>query len=126
MKKSILLLLLLSFIYQNTSSFWILTSFYINQDYIAENICINRFDAIPMCYGSCYLQSELSEDTDTKMDLPLLKMKEIQPLFNQIAVYEYDAVQGLVVDFVQQPSTYVHTKRFNHFIGSVFQPPEQV
>lgn len=125
MKKQLLLLLLLSFIYQNTSSFWILTSFYINQAYIVENICINRFDAIPMCYGSCYLQSELSEDSDKKMDLPQLKMKEIQPLFSQSMVYEAYEVRPILLENKPYPSD-VNTLEVTAFIYSVFQPPEWV
>jgi len=96
MKKRILFLLLLSFIYQNTSSFWILTSFYINQAYIAANICVNRFDAIPICNGNCYLQQELSEDSDKKMELPTIKSKEIQPLFHHYVVYQ-ESVQYTLV-----------------------------
>lgn len=125
MKKQLLLLLLLSFIYQNTSSFWILTSFYINQTYIAENICINRFDAIPMCYGSCYLQSELSEDSDKKMDLPLLKTKEIQPLFSQSWAYEYEVIPRFTLENIPYPS-YVNPLEITPFVSAVFQPPEQV
>ncbi|MGS4344298.1 hypothetical protein ACKUSY_01610 [Myroides odoratus] len=123
MKKQLLLFLLLSFIYQNTSSFWILTSFYINQTYIVENICINRFDAIPMCYGSCYLQSELSEDSDKKMDLPLMKTKEIQPLFNQSMAYEYEVVPRITIEHKPYPS-YVNTLEIIPFVSAVFQPPE--
>lgn len=123
MKKQLLLLLLLSFIYQNTSSFWILTSFYLNQTYIAENICINRFDAIPMCYGSCYLQSELSEDSDKKMELPLLKTKEIQPLFSQAMTYEYEGVSRVNLENIPYPS-YVNILEIIPFVSAVFQPPE--
>lgn len=125
MKKSILLLLLLSFIYQNTSSFWILTSFYINQKYIAENVCINRFDAIPICYGSCYLQQELSQDSDKKMELPVLKSKEIQPLFNQSMDYEPYVVALVPTHQLVYPS-YHNTLTHAAFVFSVFQPPELV
>lgn len=125
MKKQLLLLLLLSFIYQNTSSFWILTSFYINQEYIADNICINRFDAIPICYGSCYLQSELSEDSDKKMELPQLKMKEVQPLFSQSMAYEPYVVHTILLEHIPYPS-YVNTLEIIPFVSAVFQPPEWV
>lgn len=125
MKKQILLLLLLSFIYQNTSSFWILTSFYINQSYIAENICINRFDAIPMCYGSCYLQSELSEDLEKKAELPMFKTKEVQPLFSQSMAYEPYIAPTIPLENIPYPN-YIDTLVVTHFIYAVFQPPERV
>ncbi|WP_353118888.1 hypothetical protein [Myroides odoratus] len=125
MKKQLLLLLLLSFIYQNTSSFWILTSFYINQRYIAENICINRFDAIPMCYGSCYLQSELSEDSEKKTELPMFKTKEVQPLFSQSMAYQPDVVHPIPLENIPYPN-YMDTLVISNFIYAVFQPPEWV
>ncbi|WHT39117.1 hypothetical protein QNH98_19610 [Myroides sp. mNGS23_01] len=125
MKKQLLLLLLLSFIYQNTSSFWILTSFYINQRYIAENICINRFDAIPMCYGSCYLQSELSEDSEKKTEFPIFKTKEVQPLFSQSMAYQPDVVHPIILENIPYPN-YMDTLVISNFIYAVFQPPEWV
>lgn len=62
MKKVIVLFLLFIFTFQITKSFWIISSFHINRDYIAKNICINRFDKIPTCKGQCYLDSELSKE----------------------------------------------------------------
>ena len=125
MKKHIVWLLLLSFLYQNTSSFWILTSFYFNQTYIAENICVNRFDAIPMCYGSCYLQEELAQDSDKKTELPLLKTKEIQPLFAQ-ALFDHACDIVRIPDFVVHQTPLVSTLVVQNFVFSVFQPPEMV
>lgn len=122
MKKSILIAVLLSFIYQNTSSLWIITSFYINQNYIAENICINRFDAIPICNGTCYLQQELSADSDKKLELPIIKIKEGQPLFHQ-QQYEQLTLTAPAV------SPHIYPKYYSKFIisnlvFSLFQPPE--
>ncbi len=54
--------LLFIFTIQVTKSFWIISSFYLNRDFIAENICINRFDKIPTCKGLCYLDSQLSKE----------------------------------------------------------------
>ncbi|MCL9769948.1 hypothetical protein NAT47_05920 [Flavobacterium sp. HXWNR69] len=62
MKKVIVIFLLFIFTIQITKSFWIISSFHINRDYIAKNICINRFDKIPTCKGKCYLDSELSKE----------------------------------------------------------------
>ncbi|MGG5507130.1 MULTISPECIES: hypothetical protein [unclassified Myroides] len=125
MKKHIILLLLFSFLYQNTSSFWIITSFYLNQEYISDNLCVNRFDAIPMCYGSCYLQDELAQDSDKKMELPLLKSKEIQPLFLQSIAFDLLEVQAIPADAMQY-TTEINPLVVQSFIFRVFQPPEKV
>lgn len=62
MKKVMVFFLLFIFTIQVTKSFWIISSFYLNRDFIAENICINRFDKIPTCKGLCYLDSQLSKE----------------------------------------------------------------
>jgi len=77
MKRALVLVFLLAFLYQSTSSFWIITSFYINQEYIAKNVCVNRFDAIPVCNGKCYLSKELKENQKKELQFPTIKNQEI-------------------------------------------------
>lgn len=123
MRKSILYILLLSFLYQSTSSIWIIASFYINQDYIAKNICINRFDLIPVCKGKCFLQKELSSDSE-KQQFPKIKKQETQPLFYQTATYQ----NLLNPSLVSHPIYPRYNSKFliSDLIFSVFHPPEFV
>ncbi len=114
--------MLLSFLYQSTSSFWILTSFYLNQEYIAKNICINRFDKIPVCNGKCYLQNELSADSDKKQDFPNIKIKEIQPLFYQKILYDADHIFSELLNLIYPE--YFSEFSISNLIFSVFQPPD--
>lgn len=125
MKKSILFILLLSFLYQSTSSIWIITSFYINQDYIAKNICVNRFDAIPVCNGKCFLEKELSTDAEKEQQIPNIKNKEVHPLFLQVV--NYKPVTAYIqtftqIDYPEYTSNFILSK----LVFSVFQPPEFV
>lgn len=125
MKRFILLTFLLSFIYQNTSSFWIITSFYINQDFISENICVNRFDKIPVCNGKCFLQKELSADSDKEFQIPNIKVQELQPLFYETAFYQETAFVkefGTTLIYPEYNSEFLISK----LVFSVFQPPELV
>lgn len=125
MKKSILFILLLSFLYQSTSSIWIITSFYINQDYIAKNICINRFDTIPVCNGKCFLEKELSADAEKEQQIPNIKNKEVHPLFLQVINYKPVTayIQGFTqIDYPEYTSNFI----FSKLVFSVFQPPEFV
>ena len=124
MRKSILFILLLSFIYQSTSSIWIITSFYINQDYIAKNICINRFDAIPVCNGKCFLEKKLSTDAEKEQQIPNIKNKEVHPLFLQVVNYKpVTAYQTFTqVDYPEYTSNFILSK----LVFSVFHPPEIV
>jgi len=84
MKKILIPIMLLTFVLQSTCNFWIIISFYANRDYISENICINRFDKIPVCKGQCFLNQKLKENQKQEQKLPDLKGKEIQLFCNAI------------------------------------------
>lgn len=62
MKTGVVYFLLFVFAVQSTKSLWIISSFQINRDYIASNLCINRFDKIPTCKGQCFLNDELRKE----------------------------------------------------------------
>lgn len=81
MKKALIYIFLAVFLFQSTANFWILLNFYVNQDYISKNECINRFDKIPICYGKCVLQKELEKSEKQDQKLPNLKVTENQVLF---------------------------------------------
>jgi len=78
-----------------------------------------------MCYGSCYLQSELSEDSEKKTELPMFKTKEVQPLFSQSMAYQPDVVHLIPLENIPYPN-YMDTLVITNFIYAVFQPPEWV
>ncbi|WP_448606882.1 hypothetical protein [Paenimyroides ceti] len=125
MKKAFVFLFLFSFLYQSTSSFWIITSFYINQEYIAKNICINRFDAIPVCNGKCYLSAELKKDQDKEGQIPTIKTPEIQPLFHLTFIYE--APYHSFIPFPEKSyPVYQSEALILYVLSGVFQPPEIV
>lgn len=86
MKKLFAYLLLTGFVIQSFSQLWVMASFYIDQDYISENLCINRFEAVPICKGQCFLVKELKEnEKKQEQQLPDLKQKEIQ-LFKPVSI----------------------------------------
>ncbi len=62
---------------QNSKSLWIVTSFQINREYIASNLCINRFDAIPLCKGQCFLNSALEKEQKSNQKTVLALEKEV-------------------------------------------------
>lgn len=66
---------------QNTSKVWILVSFSLQKNYIVENICVNRFEIIPMCNGKCYISNEMEEDEQHQKKFPELNNKEILQFF---------------------------------------------
>lgn len=126
MKRLVSLLLAITFIMQSTSQLWIVGVFYANRDYIAKNLCINRFDAIPVCKGSCYLEEKLQQDQKQQQNShPDLKVKEVL-LFaytptltiehnKYYTIYKKDTI--LIRDFDFTPQEY---------ILSIFHPPDAI
>lgn len=121
MKKLATLFLLCLFVFQSTNSFWIVASFYANQDYIAENICINRFDKIPVCKGKCFLSEQLKQSEKKEQKVPNVKDKETQLYFHTIAVAFI--ARKKPVEVTQLPSVGSSTTITQPFFYSIFHPP---
>jgi len=125
MRNGVLFIVLLSFLYQETSSFWVVTSFYINQEFIANNLCINRFEAVPTCNGKCVLANELSVEAEKEQQIPNIKNKEIQPLFHIVRnLKEYI----ISTQYHAQPEypEYKPNLNLSQLVFPVFQPPELI
>lgn len=69
-KKTISLLLLSSLFLHCACRLGITTFFYLNQPYIAQELCINRFEPASACEGSCYLNEMLNKVEKEKSEFP--------------------------------------------------------
>ncbi|WP_291287827.1 hypothetical protein [Flavobacterium sp.] len=120
MRKSISICILALLVFQNTSSLWTIGAFYINQDYIAKNVCINRFDAVPICKGQCYLSKELKNTEKQEQKIPTVTYKEIQLFF------EYEMTFSFSETIVSAKRIYPLLKKDqlkSTFIFSIYHPP---
>lgn len=70
-------MLLVLFLINTTSQLWVFSAFYLNRDYVAANLCINRFDAESGCNGACVLERELAENEEHQQKSADLKGKEL-------------------------------------------------
>lgn len=122
MKKIITYFLLLLFVLQSTGNFWIVSLFYINRDYIAKELCVNRFDRIPVCRGTCYLEKKIADNEKKEQKIPNAKEKEIQLYFSSeiasidhlITAIEYSESIAVRKDDDIRPT----------FPYSIFHPPK--
>lgn len=111
------------FLVQATSSLWILVSFYANRNYISKNICVNRFDLIPICEGQCYLTDQLKKNDKQEQKLPELKQKETQLFYLEELLPKDDShVRMIAIN----PNFFYFSGYTDTFIVTVFQPPRQV
>lgn len=79
--------------FQNAGSTWIIGDFYINQDYIVKNVCINRFDTIPICNGKCYLEYKLKANDKQEQKYPTVTYKEVQLFLQHPDQFSFKAVR---------------------------------
>lgn len=64
------LFLLLAFIASTFSKAVIVADFYVNQDYIAKNLCENRGNPLMHCCGRCQLHKRLNKDANQEQNNP--------------------------------------------------------
>ena len=123
LKKLLTILLALAFVVQSTSQLWIKAAFYSNRDYIANNLCINRFDTIPLCKGSCYLEEKLAQDKEQQKSTSAeVKAKEIVLFFQQPSLELY--AQSNIAFFIEREFNFFSYNCIpQDFISKVFHPP---
>ena len=94
----------------------------INQDYIAEYLCINKDKPEMHCNGKCYLMEMLAnENQEKKQNLPAIDLREYPIGFVQ--VLHLPAQVELLVTTTQN-TTYIeqYSYLFNH---TLFHPPNR-
>lgn len=91
----------------------------VNQDYIAEYLCINKDKPMMDCNGKCYLAKMLQEEqNEKKQNLPAIDLKEYPIGFVEILLFDFN---GQETNRNVLPVLIPNGPR--QFIGSVFHPP---
>lgn len=121
MKRTFAIFFLIVFVFQITITLWIMASFYVQRDQISKNLCVNRFDAIPVCKGQCYLTKQLKENEKKEQNLPDLKQKEIQLFCQNNLSFEFPKTI-----FEERLNTLHYKNNFlsSGYLYSVFHPPQ--
>jgi hypothetical protein len=98
-----------------------MVSFYIQRDYVAQNLCKNRFERIPICKGSCFLEEQINNQENKEQNLPESKVKEIQLFIQAFCKIE-------LVGNRKSEKNYPYFKKefleLSDFLFSVFHPPQ--
>ncbi|CAD0002339.1 hypothetical protein [Flavobacterium salmonis] len=123
MKKCITLFILMLLVFQNAGSIWIIGDFYINQDYIAKNFCINRFDAVPICNGKCYLENKLKENEKQEQKFPTVTYKELQLFLQTQVQFSFTVVRFVLKK--KHPMLQMSNQKSN-YVFSIYHPPRCV
>ena len=98
--------------------------FKVNQDYIAEVLCINRAKPELKCNGHCHLSKTLEENNNPQKKSPIVPQQDQQNAqftqINKISIHLYMLNQGkqkLRFEKLLLPDSYPY---------DIFHPPESV
>lgn len=119
--KSIISLILLSVFLLTFSRVIIYADYFINKDYIAKVLCINKDKPKMHCKGKCHLQKQLKEE-EKKEQSPVnpIKGKNEVQLFSQnhSALFLFNPVTE------EKSTTYYSFHLSEKHLHSVFHPPK--
>jgi hypothetical protein len=118
------LLVLLIFL-QTFGKMWVVVSFKIRQDHIAETLCIEKKIATSTCRGRCYLKEQLnkaSEKEQKKQPTNPKEKAELVVYLYPLTVFEYQER----IDFYLPKINVDYEKNFypSSFIIDIFHPPK--
>ncbi len=102
----------------------ILVDYKINQDFIAEVLCINKEEPMSTCYGKCYLeqQFEKTEDQEEKQ-APSDKKEQLEvPYCYSRTSYHFLSVS----DHYRGKLSFDYVTEFykSSFMADIFRPPK--
>jgi hypothetical protein len=126
LKKTISIFLVLTLYSQLMVKVGVIATWKFNQNYIAQNLCINRDKPEMECNGKCHLQKQLksvenNQTKETNASLPL-KLKNLKTddfvNYSEMRVSFIQTVQNLILN-----STLNTHYSFN-YISSCFRPPQ--
>jgi hypothetical protein len=108
----------------NFSLVFVYVGFNLNRQYIAANLCINRFKPSLHCNGKCYFMRKLkqAEDNDKKQAAKNSSGREDVSFFQQQSIISF--IEPITLDTLSvafPASDYQYT---SHYLISIFRPPK--
>ena len=94
----------------------------LNQDYIAEFLCINKDKPEMHCNGKCYLKKEIKKQQKEGPDSQKIIMENYPIGFVEITILKS---QSPIFQTISSPVCYSNLYRFEYNI-SCFHPPDLV
>lgn len=101
-------------------------SFLINQDFIANTLCINRDKPVMRCNGKCHLSKLIKENQEEQNDSPNNTVKEKEAT----VVFLPEICQSLIFNINKterrQPVFFYKNIFSSSYLKEVFHPPQFV
>lgn len=107
---------------QSCAGLFMMTAFYANQSYIANNLCENRNTSMaPTCGGTCVLMKKLKKERERENKNPELKFKDFQLL---AGLDDFKTLKQPLVTVKKETSFYEGDLLYHApTLASIFHPP---
>lgn len=83
MKQILAILVIVLFILQPASKMYVIVSFFVNQQFIENNLCEKREVKNNCCHGKCQLKKEIA-NTEQPSSFPVLPKSTLEIIFNSV------------------------------------------
>ena len=119
-KRLITAFLLLLWLCQLSGRYLVMFEFYLNQEYIAKNLCINRNNPQMHCNGHCQMKKQLSEEEKRNQESPERRVENRSEHFIPSLALELAAPVITISNDYYTPLTIGHPTSLS---TSIFHPP---
>ena len=124
MKQTFSILMIIVLMLPNLTKIGILIDFKINQDFIAEVLCINKEQPIAVCYGQCYLSDRLKEAGDQE-EKQLPGSKKTHSEINYYYANDAPGLSHAVSDYASKLNPVCDDViLLSSFVSDIFRPPK--
>lgn len=120
-RRFITYLFLFAFVLHASSRILIYFDFWLNQDFIAQNLCENKDKPQMECNGKCHLKKELKKDDERKEKENKQQVEDI--LFVNNATTTHFSFNSCFFIEKEQNFAFVLHQKTKSFSSSIFHPP---
>jgi len=121
LKHIFVILALTGILFQNFSKVIILLNFELNQDYIAQNLCVKKNEPNNCCKGKCQLTIKLEQYEKKEQPLPVRNLKENKEI--QLFTETENPCQVVQVSTVLKHATLYLEEKSDPHLFTIFHPP---
>ena len=123
MKKILVIILLVQILSLTCKDLLTYAHFYLNQDFIAANYCVNREFTETLCSGKCYLKKSIEQNQKENQDIPSpTTEKKTIPVFlsldaNALTSNSFDQSKKQAITYLTDVYSFTYLNR-------IFHPPK--
>jgi len=126
LKRLSIWLLIFAVFAANFSMVFVYMGFKLNQEYIAQNLCVNRFKPSLHCNGHCYFMQKLkqAEDNQKKQSAKGNSVRVEVSFFQE--PFSISFIEPKVIDNVAISLQTFAYRYSSHYLDTIFRPPKSL